>query len=391
MYRFSVLLNRRFSKWCIAAICISLFVTCIHWMTLKPQRNLTPARKFAFMKNHKCGSSTIENIIFRYAHKHDLNVVLPESGNYLSKTALFNHRTLNNTKWRNLPFDIFSLHNRWNREEVMILLNEQVPTFTIVRDPVEVFVSMFHYQDKFREFYGVKDIHEMVEKIKTQPSLPVLNKRWLNYVGRNQMAWDMGLSPNIFDDEEAMKREIERLDREFDLVMMAHRMDESLVLLMDLLNWSVKDVIHLDLNRRKPDKSSPLNGRERDVLADWLAADVQIFRYFSRRFDERVAAINQKHSNFFDWIAQSGFYGQFGHVRQHAQLLKSANNELYDLCVLQEVGNEKLSGVFKETSNNIIGYVINEEHKGCSLFAMSEPAFLNIFQKRLLSKALKPT
>ncbi|XP_057370034.1 galactosylceramide sulfotransferase-like [Daphnia carinata] len=391
MFRFSVLLNRRFTKWCIAAICFSLFVTCIHWITTEPQKNPTPARKFAFMKNHKCGSSTIENIIFRYAHKHNLNVVLPESGNYLSTTALFNHKTLNNTKWRNLPFDIFSLHNRWNREEVMILLNERVPTFTIVRDPVEVFISMFYYQDKFREFYGVKDIHEMVEKIKTKPSLPVLNKRWLNYIGRNQMAWDMGLSPNIFDDKEAMNREIERLDREFDLVMMAHRMDESLVLLMDLLNWSVKDVIHLDLNRRKPDKSSPLTGGERDVLAGWLAADVQIFEYFSRRFDERVAEINWKHSNFFDWIAQRGFYGQFGYVREHTQLLKNANNELYDLCVLKEVGNEKLSGVFKETNNNIIGYVINEEHDGCALFAMSEPAFLKVFQKQLLSKALQST
>lgn len=242
----------------------------------------------------------------------------------------------------------------------MILLRGQVPTFTIVRDPVEVFISMFHYQDKFREFYGVKDIHEMVGKIKTEPSLPVLNKRWLNYIGRNQMAWDMGLSPDIFEDTVAMKREIERLDNEFDLVMMAHRMDESLVLLMDLLNWSVKDVIHLDLNRRKPDKSSSLNGTERQVLAEWLAADVQIFQHFSRRFDERVVALNEKYSSFWDRIGQTGFYGQFGHVRQQTQLLKGANNELYDLCVLQEVGNEKLTGVFKETNDNIIGYVINE-------------------------------
>lgn len=286
--------------------------------------------------------------------------MLPDSGNYLSTTELFNHKSLAKTKWKDLPFDIFSLHNRWNRNEVMKVLDDVVPTFTIVRDPVDVFVSMFHYQDKFKEFYGVKDIHEMVLKIQEKPSPPQLNKRWMNYVGRNQMAWDLGLSPDIFDNEEAMKKEIERLDREFDLVMVVSRMDESLILLMHLLNWTVKDVIHLDLNRRKPDKSSPLNNEEIEVLSNWLAADVQIFKYFSRRFDERVAELNLKYSSAFDSIVNSGFVGQqSAYVNRQTQLLKEANAELYDYCVLNEVGNEKLSGVFKETNDNILGYVIN--------------------------------
>ena len=293
-----------------------------------------------------------------------MNIVLPESGNYLSKTELFNHKSLANTKWKDLPFDIFSLHNRWNRKEVMKVLEDEVPTFTIVRDPVDVFVSMFHYQDKFKEFYGVKDIHEMVLKIQENPASPQLNQRWMKYVGRNQMAWDMGLSPDIYDNEEAMKKEIERLDHEFDLVMLANRMDESLVLLMHLMNWKGKDVVHLDLNRRKPDKSSPLNNEEIDVLSNWLAADVQIFKYFSRRFDERVAELNEKHSSLdlFDSVVHSGKDGfdESGYVNQLTKLLKEANAQLYEQCVIQEVGNEKLSGVFKETNDNILGYVINE-------------------------------
>ena len=178
------------------------------------------------------------------------------------------------------------------------------------------------------------------------------------------MAWDMGLSPDIYDNEEAMKKEIERLDHEFDLVMLANRMDESLVLLMHLMNWKGKDVVHLDLNRRKPDKSSPLNNEEIDVLSNWLAADVQIFKYFSRRFDERVAELNEKHSSLdlFDSVVHSGKDGfdESGYVNQLTKLLKEANAQLYEQCVIQEVGNEKLSGVFKETNDNILGYVINE-------------------------------
>jgi hypothetical protein len=58
--------------------------------------------------------------------------VLPKSGNYLSRTELFDHSSLNTTKWKNVEFDIFSLHNRWNKKEVMALLREDVPTFTII-------------------------------------------------------------------------------------------------------------------------------------------------------------------------------------------------------------------------------------------------------------------
>ncbi len=280
--------------------------------------------------------------------------MLPAQGNYLSVTELFDRKSLNKAKWKNVHFDIFSLHNRWNRKEVMALLKEEVPTFTIIRDPVEVFVSMFHFLDKLREFYGTASIHDLVHMIQETPQLPKLRKRLNGFIGRNQMAWDMGLSPDIFDNETAVQKEIERLDREFDLVMISNRMDESLVLLSDLLNWPLERVLHLDLNRRKPDKSAVLTMDERNVLSDWLAADVQIFNHFSRRFDEKVTELNEKKR---EW-GISNFSSPY--VVKRMRLLKEGNDHLHKVCVIEEVGNEKLSGKFKETNNNIIGYIINE-------------------------------
>ncbi|KAK4010372.1 hypothetical protein OUZ56_019518 [Daphnia magna] len=69
-------------------------------------------------------------------------------------------------------------------------------------------------------------------------------------------------------------------------------------------------------------------------------------------------------------------------MKTQTQLLEKANKELYKRCVLQEVGNEKLSGKFKEYNNNIIG-----EQEGCALYAMSEPAYLKLFENLLLSRA----
>ena len=283
-------------------------------------------------------------------------MVLPPFGTYLSKRELFNHKSLEAAKWNGVPFDIFSLHNRWNRKEVMILLKEEVPTFTIIRDPVDVFVSMFHYQLKFRKFYGAVDIHDMVRIIQHTPNLSLLSQRWLGFIGRNQMAWDLGLSSDIFEDPVAIGKEIERLDNEFDLVMLANRMDESLILLSHLLNWPLEYLLHLDLNRRKPERTIQLTLDERAVLGQWLAADVQIFEYFSRRFDERVSKLNKDK----EWLEYTVRLPHESYVQKQMALLKESNRQLYNTCVLEEVGNEKLEGKFKETNDNIIGYVINE-------------------------------
>ncbi|XP_059351555.1 galactosylceramide sulfotransferase-like [Daphnia carinata] len=337
----------------------------------KPQ-----VRRYRHCKHH------ISQVHEKKTCNNKLNVVLPANGNYLSTTQLFNHASLKTAKWKDVDFDVFCLHSRWNKDEIMKVLREETRTFTIVRDPVEVFVSMFHFQDPVREFYGVKDIHEMVNLIQNT-SASALNKRWLGFVGRNQMAWDMGLSPDIFEDTETVTKEIERLDSEFDLVMVAHRMDESLILLRHLLNWPLQNVIHLNLNRRRAEKRLPsLSTDERKVLTAWLAADVQIFEYFSRRFDERVAQFNQQQSSFL----MGNLFNFNSPMKIETQLLRKANKELYKRCVLQEVANEKLTGKFKEHNNNIVGFIINEEKQGCDLYAMSEPAYLKLFEHLLLSR-----
>ncbi|KZS14763.1 Uncharacterized protein APZ42_020124 [Daphnia magna] len=393
MFGASVLFNHRLcKKGFFLAITCCLIVLAIQRIPsqysklLQPQKYIS-SRKFAFLKSHKCASTVVENIIFRFAWNNKLNVVLPTNGNYLSTVELFNHTSLNTAKWKDVNFDIFCLHSRWNKKEVMALLREEVRTFTIVRDPIEVFVSMFYFQDPVREFYDVKDIHDMVNSIQnTSISYSALNKRWLGFVGRNQMAWDMGLSPDIFDDKAAVNKEIERLDREFDLVMVSNRMEESLILLKHLLNWPLQNVIHLNLNRRKPEKWTPsLNAHERKVLSEWLAADVQIFEHFSRRFDERVAQFNWQQSTPSTFLMGELFNFNSA-MKTQRQLLEKANKELYKRCVLQEVGNEKLSGKFKEYNNNIMGFIINEEQQGCDLYSMSEPAYLKLFEHLLLSR-----
>lgn len=81
----------------------------------------------------------------RHALRENLNVAMPLKGNYLSRTELFNRSSVLNTPWGGLPVDIFTLHNRWNRDQVMALMGPSTFAFSVVRDPVDQFESLYNY------------------------------------------------------------------------------------------------------------------------------------------------------------------------------------------------------------------------------------------------------
>ena len=52
-----------------------------------------------------------------------------------------------NTPWDRLhmEYDVFCLHTIWSRAEVAAILGPSATTFTIMRDPVELFESLWSY------------------------------------------------------------------------------------------------------------------------------------------------------------------------------------------------------------------------------------------------------
>ena len=65
------------------------------WRMLKP-----PQRYVVFQKTHKCSSTTIQNILLRYAMNHDLVLVLPKEGIHLSHSSnKFNSLFIQDAEW----------------------------------------------------------------------------------------------------------------------------------------------------------------------------------------------------------------------------------------------------------------------------------------------------
>ena len=59
-----------------------------------------PEKYVYFHKTHKCSSTTIQNILFRYAMNNDLVLVLPQHGEHFTSTSdKFHSQMVQNTDW----------------------------------------------------------------------------------------------------------------------------------------------------------------------------------------------------------------------------------------------------------------------------------------------------
>ena len=116
--------------------------------------------------------------------KNDLNVILPPAGNYLSTNQPFHRRLLVGTPWQmaKLPYDLYCLHAMYNPWEVSRLIKDDPVRFSIVRDPLDQFVSLWDYQ-----FLSMKYGVTLEDYVFANKSDPKFKDRKHIALGRNQV------------------------------------------------------------------------------------------------------------------------------------------------------------------------------------------------------------
>ena len=105
----------------------------------------------------------------------------------------------------------------------------------------------------------------------------------------NQQSFDLGLVYDRFRGMEGVKDFIDQIDKNFDLVMITERMEESLVLLADILCVPLETVtIVKDHNVRPKVKVKMLSQANREKLEQYLEPDRLLYDHFLRKLDKKI-------------------------------------------------------------------------------------------------------
>lgn len=182
------------------------------------------------------------------------------------------------------------------------------------------------------------------------------------------MLWDLGLKLEHMNNRTAILNKISELDSQFDLVMIAEKFDQSLLLLQNLLCWQVSDITYLKLNERVKGAKPRVLSKTRQILKNWLWADYLLYNHFSAKLDAILTSVSAKD------------------FQNRLRNFRDANQQLFADCVLVKGDNKFLHGKYKMALPIVSGYVVDESKSGCDLYAISEPYFFNMIYERQIAR-----
>lgn len=321
----------------------------------------TPRRNIVFLKTHKCASSTIMNILLRYGVTHNLTFVLPRSRttHYIGHPALFHHNLIRDIRGYNLTYNILTHHTRFNKGEVAKVMPKDSVYVTVLRKPEDVFESLYSYC-RLSEQYN-KNLTDFVQDDKLLKLMA--RKRVVeNKIGFNQMCFDLGLRPQDFANGQVVQEFVNFIADTFDLVMIAERLDESLVLLKHLLCWTTEDVVAFRINARLDKYRVEMSPEVKEKLRQFNGADVQLYEYFLQAFEEKVAEFGQDR------------------MAEELQDLRAARQAFYDRCVQAEDVLQNL--VPYQKRKEVIAFKKKDSSEQCLYMTLTELEFHELLLKR---------
>ncbi|XP_022112244.1 galactosylceramide sulfotransferase-like isoform X2 [Acanthaster planci] len=285
-----------------------------NWST----RHCTPRRDIAFVKMHKCSSSTIQNILFRYGERHSLDFVLPPTHNILGRTY-FDKRFM-----IQFPVDKYNIlchHTRFSAKGFAEVMSPNAVYTTILRDPVEMYESSFTYNDIAFRFNLSPE--KGLEQFMQMPLYFYNRNIYTNSHVKNPMLYDLGLPESGQFSPSKINQKIMELTRQFDLVMITEYFDESVVLLRHLMCWEIDDMVYFILNARSKSSVPTLSLDLAEKIRDWNAGDVRLYDVFNKTFWKRVEV--------------------FGAERMHkeVQALQERVGFFRDYCIERVVDNDR--------------------------------------------------
>ncbi|XP_060593497.1 galactosylceramide sulfotransferase-like [Ruditapes philippinarum] len=260
-----------------------------------PDMTSLEVHHIGFLKVHKAGGSTVQNILFRFGMKRHLSFVMPIEGNkYKFSTYGREHELL--FKSGSGYYDILALHSVYNESVYNEILPNDTVNIAIVREPLSLMISGAYFH---RDVWKVQYL-EMVPKenfIKDLIRYPELYDRNVFSLTRNSMAMDFGFPRGFHStDSEKIEHYLQYLDSKFPLVMLVEHFDESIILFKRRLHWRLEDVLYipLNINKHPTERALGISENDKNKFEERNFLDVAIYRFFKRKFIETVSSLGSE-------------------------------------------------------------------------------------------------
>ncbi|KAK3601833.1 hypothetical protein CHS0354_041753 [Potamilus streckersoni] len=255
-----------------------------------------------FVKVHKAASSTTQNIFLRFGYLRNLTFVLPPEKNAFSWPNII---SLNEsmTTYNIVPpppgrhFDIVCHHVLYERESFQKFLPNDTAIIGTVREPFSLFKSMLRYMQPsyVMNINGDQKVSQFLRN-----TFLYEPQNLAHSMTNNRMAFEYGCPSDIIirRDISAFKDYLRVLDKDFAVVLLAEKFDESLVLMKRHLHWTLKDILYAKLNVLKSNQDTqdkdtfPLTVDPDDEpwYRNHSILDYYLYDFFKNRLERQIDA-----------------------------------------------------------------------------------------------------
>ncbi|GFR82910.1 galactose-3-O-sulfotransferase 3 [Elysia marginata] len=261
-------------------------------------------RQVVFAKVHKAASSTVQNILLRFAIFRDLKVLMGNQRVHLSDRVSKISNIIPHPGGQDKTFDILCSHVIYDAREIAKYFKESAVRVAILREPLHQAVSALAY---YSTKWPSKALKAGQQKHPTDPINGFLQhpEDFYNlFTGptqsyiNNRMSVDLGFGLETFEQSKRsmpkIKAFLKQVEEQFDLVLISDYFHESMILMKRYLKWSMKDIVFRKNNEakfkndsiwRKEIKMTPAISQN---FRKWNLVDYELYEHFKPIFLRKI-------------------------------------------------------------------------------------------------------
>lgn len=261
-------------------------------------------RQVVFAKVHKAASSTLQNILLRFAVYRDLNLLLGNSRVHLSDRLSQITNTVPHPEGQGHKFDMLVSHVIYNSSEIDKYFSERAVRIAILREPLRQALSALAF---YTSTYPTKELKSGLSKHPNDPingfiqhpedfynfsTIPTMS-----YIN-NRMSLDLGFDLYTLEKSKRNQTRIDQflktVEENFHLVLISDLFLESMVLMRRYLNWSIKDIVFIKNNVAKFNNTSiwrreiRMNSTIAENFRKWNRVDFNLYAHFKTIFLRKI-------------------------------------------------------------------------------------------------------